>query len=267
MIVIFTDLDGTLLDQHSYSFGPAEDALAELRTRDLPLILCTSKSRAETEVWRSKLDNSDPFVVENGGAAFIPDGYFGPYSAELRDGYEVLELGTPYSSLVRTLRECSIESGITVRGFHDMSAAEVAVDSGLTIVQAELAKKREYDEPFVILHAGSPEPLLQAIASRGCRCTRGGRYFHITGANDKAAAVAHLLERFRRNGNRVVSAGLGDGLNDAEFLNAVDVPILMPSAYIEELQKAVPRGRVASAAGPTGWNAAILEVISKVLPQ
>jgi predicted mannosyl-3-phosphoglycerate phosphatase (HAD superfamily) len=52
MIVIFTDLDGTLLDDSSYSFEPAHEALAEVRIRKIPLILCTSKTRAEKEAWR-----------------------------------------------------------------------------------------------------------------------------------------------------------------------------------------------------------------------
>jgi mannosyl-3-phosphoglycerate phosphatase len=266
MIVIFTDLDGTLLDDTSYSFEPAHEALAEIRIRRIPLVLCTSKTRAETEVWRSQLQNQDPFVVENGGAAFIPEGYFGSYSNELRDRYEVLEFGSPHLHLVRVLRECSAESETPIRAFHTMSAAELAVESGLTIEHAELAKRREYDEPFTIVNRKSPEALRRAVASRGYRVVRGGRYFHITGANDKAAAVAQLLERFREARGNIVSVGLGDGLNDTQLLNAVDLPILMPSAHLEELQAAVRRGKVARAAGPSGWNAAVLEVISKVLP-
>jgi mannosyl-3-phosphoglycerate phosphatase len=101
----------------------------------------------------------------------------------------------------------------------------------------------------------------------GLRCTRGGRYFHITGDNNKASAVVHLIDRFRRRlGNSIVSVGLGDGLNDGDFLNVVDVPILIPSAHLNDLRKAVPRGTVASAAGPEGWNQAVLHVLSKVLP-
>jgi mannosyl-3-phosphoglycerate phosphatase len=99
------------------------------------------------------------------------------------------------------------------------------------------------------------------------RCTRGGRYFHITGKNSKAEPVLRLIDRFRRQlGKTIVSVGLGDGLNDADFLNVVDIPILIPSAHLNHLRRAVARGTVANSAGPAGWNQALLHVLSEVLP-
>ena len=262
-MVVFTDLDGTLLDADAYDFSGAETALARLRSRRVPIVFCTSKTRAETELWRSRLQNRDPFVVENGGAAFIPRDYFGPGSTELRDGYEVLEFGVPYLNLVRALRQCSAESGIGVKGFCDMTASELSAESGLGLREAELAKQREYDEAFRITSDVPEEALLRSIRNRGLRCTRGGRYFHITGENDKGLAVVQLIDRFRRQlGNSIVSVGLGDGLNDADFLNVVDVPILIPSAHLTELRKAVPRGAVARAPGPAGWNQALMDVMA-----
>ena len=65
--VIFTDLDGTLLDADTFSFDPAEPALRLIRARSIPLILSSSKTRAEIEVYRKRLDNSHPFISENGG--------------------------------------------------------------------------------------------------------------------------------------------------------------------------------------------------------
>jgi mannosyl-3-phosphoglycerate phosphatase len=54
-LLIFTDLDGTLLEQATYSFEAALPALQALRERNIPLIICTSKTRAEIEWFRSKL--------------------------------------------------------------------------------------------------------------------------------------------------------------------------------------------------------------------
>ena len=74
-IIVFTDLDGTLLDHVTYSFCEAEDALELLREKEVPLILCSSKSSDEIKVYRRKLSNNEPFISENGGAIFIPEGY------------------------------------------------------------------------------------------------------------------------------------------------------------------------------------------------
>src|SRR5713226_6564538 len=74
--LIFTDLDGTLLDARTYSWAGAEPALAEIERRRIPLVLVTSKTRAEVEPLRRKLGHAHPFITENGGGVFIPDGYF-----------------------------------------------------------------------------------------------------------------------------------------------------------------------------------------------
>src|SRR5512140_1450875 len=76
MIVVITDLDGTLLDADTYAWEMARPALQQLKSRGIPLVLATSKTRAESEFWRSLLEIGDPFIVENGGAAFIPKDYF-----------------------------------------------------------------------------------------------------------------------------------------------------------------------------------------------
>ena len=103
--------------------------------------------------------------------------------------------------------------------------------------------------------------LLAAIERLGMRWTRGGRFHHITGNNDKAAAVRVVVERYRRKDPEVVTIGLGDGLNDAAFLNAVDTAVLIPSPMLDALRAAVPGGMTAHSAGPRGWNEAILRLV------
>ena len=50
-IIVFTDLDGTLLHPRTYSFEAAMPALKLIKEKDVPLILCSSKTRAEIEVY------------------------------------------------------------------------------------------------------------------------------------------------------------------------------------------------------------------------
>ena len=67
-LVVFSDLDGTLLDHYTYSFEDARPALGRLRAAGVPLVLCTSKTRAEIAPLRDALRNTHPFISENGGA-------------------------------------------------------------------------------------------------------------------------------------------------------------------------------------------------------
>jgi mannosyl-3-phosphoglycerate phosphatase len=263
MRIVFTDLDGTLLDPLSYSFEAAKPALEALRKQHVPLIFSTSKTRAEVELWRMRLGNAEPFIVENGGAIYIPKDYFRsrPAGSVLRAGYHVIEFGTPYRELVSTLKDASQESGCLSLGFSDMSLADLCLRSRLPVNQAVLAKEREYDEPFEIVDGGAYR-LLEAIESRGKRWTRGDRFYHITGHNDKVTAVGALLDFYRGEYGKVTTAGLGDGWNDAQFLATMDVSVLVRSRFDVALKKAIPRSIVTEAPGPHGWNSAVLQLLA-----
>ncbi len=263
--VFFTDLDGTLLHPETYSFDAARPALEALRRSQVPLVLCTSKTRAEVELWRGRLHNTDPFIVENGGAIYVPRGYF-PFSvpkARLRDGYEVVEFGTPYPELVNTLAAASRDSGCNVLGFHAMTLAEIAVRTFLPVRQAMLAKQREYDEPFEI-PGGGGERLLEAIERRGRRWTHGDRFYHITGNNDKALAAQYLGILYRKAFGDLVTVGVGNGPNDAALLGTVDVPVVVRSPFAASLKKSVPHSRVTEFPGPYGWNEAVRAIAGEV---
>jgi mannosyl-3-phosphoglycerate phosphatase len=260
LTVVFTDLDGSLLDHDTYSYEAALPALERLHTLHVPVVFVTSKTFEEVVLLRNKIGNRSPFVVENGAAVFAPKGNPPLPSGRIqqRESYDMVELGIPYGQLTRALKGAARESGCRIRGFADMTASEISRDCDLTPEQAVLAKARQYDEPFKVLK-GNPETLLRALEKRGLRLTRGGRFFHVTGHNGKADAVLLLIEAYRKIGP-IRSIGLGDGLNDTGFLNLVDYPVVLSSPFIDQIQKRVPRARI-HAEGPGGWNAAVLEIL------
>jgi mannosyl-3-phosphoglycerate phosphatase len=261
MLVVFTDLDGTLLDSETNQFDRALPSLERLRKLDARLVLVSSKTQKEVEFWRQELKDGDPFSVENGGAVLAARGsLLLPESAkQTPDGYEMVEFGIPYRDLVRALREAANDSACRVRGFADMSAQEISICCKVGIEQARMAMIRNYDEPFQLLE-GDPQALRASVERRGFRLTQGGRFFHITGGSDKADAVRLLVQAYRHIG-RVQTIGVGDGLNDAGFLNLMDYPVILDSPLGSELRKCVPRARTFPP-GPAGWNTAILEILA-----
>ncbi len=257
MKLIFTDLDGTLLDHRTYSFEAARPALEHLRRNAIPWVLVTSKTRAETEYWRRRLGNEHPYIVENGAAALIPRGYFGASVPER------LEWGRPYAELVAALEEAAREAGCAVRGFHGMTVEEVAVACNLPPELAALAKQREYDEPFELLDPPREAALIEALARRGVRVSRGGRFYHATGPADKARAVLALKRLYEEAAGPVTTVGLGDALNDLPFLRVVDLPVAVRSPQAPLLTAELAVARLTAERGPEGWNAAVLELTSE----
>ncbi len=155
-IVVFSDVDAILLDPHMPSFASAATVLSRLVLEDVVLVLCSSRTRAEIELIQQELGLNAPFICENGGAVFIPGGYFDfdvPGARELA-GYQTVEFGRAYSDVVRTLRRTAERLRIEIIGFGDMSIEEVARECGLPLLQARLAKLREYGEYFRTLDPG-----------------------------------------------------------------------------------------------------------------
>jgi len=270
-MVIFTDLDGTLLDSDTYSFDAANDALNALRARGIPVVLVSSKTRSEIEPIRSHMGNHHPFIVENGGAVLIPTEYF-PFpiaNARTTGPYLVIELGTPYERLRQTLKEIAHELGTSLRGYGDMSVDEVANRTGLSLEDAALSKRRDYDEPFVVEdhdQRSSEHILAEAITNHGLRWTKGDRFHHLMGSQDKGDAVRRLItcyqQRAEQDRTTLTTLALGNSLNDLPMLAVVDTPILVQSpdgSYAAGID--LPRLIRAPAPGPAGWNQAVLSLL------
>jgi len=261
-LIIVTDLDGTLLHPRTYSYEEALPALDLIRDRGIPLVFCSSKTRPEIEVYRQRLNNGHPFISENGGGIYIPEGYF-PMHGSRKGGYDVIALGSPYEEIRKRLIAMRDRLGIAVRGFGDMSAEEVASLTGLTIEEARLAKQRDFEEPFVF----SNEPddrFFSEIEREKLRWTQG-RFFHLMGDHHKGRTV-HILRRlYERRDGPVMTIGLGDSLNDLPFLFAVDRPVLVKKeSGMHDARIDIPGLVRTEGIGPAGWNEAVMSVISEL---
>lgn len=261
--VIFTDLDGTLLDAESYSCAAAQPALKQIAVSDIPLIFCSSKTRAEMEALRLRLHNIHPFVSENGGGIYIPKGYFSVLAGSGdSDGYQRILPGLPYADIRERFVRLRTRTGAQVRGFADMSVTEIAALTGLPEDEAGLAQQREFDEAFVF--DGDPdESFLQAIEAAGLHWTQG-QVFHIMGHHDKGRAVEILLSLYAQQYGDVLSIGMGDSLNDLSMLMAVDQPVLvMHKDGSFDRRISIPQLRKTRLPGAAGWNETMQQLLLK----
>lgn len=262
--VVFTDLDGTLLDHATYSWKPALPALRLLHDRQIPLVCCSSKTRPEIEYYRRLLDNRDPFVTENGGGIFIPEGYFDlsalpPDLVTITEpGYVVIRLGTSYQHLRQAVKELRAE-GFALTGFGDMTVAEVAELTGLTLDQAAMAKERDFDEPFIFRGSADEVGKLNAsVLAKGLHTTKGV-FSHLLGNNDKGVAVELLKTLFRGKCGEIEVIALGDSLNDLPMLQRADYPVAIKKPDgSHERSFVLPQLIRTDGIGPAGWNEAIL---------
>jgi mannosyl-3-phosphoglycerate phosphatase len=260
---VFTDLDGTLLDQATYSHAGAEGALDELRRRRIPLVACTSKTAAETRRLLERLRIEAPYIVEGGAGVYLPSRCFPGMElpgVPMGDGLRRLSLAVGHDEVLRGMDEIRRHTGGAVRGFHEMTPDEIARETGLPPELAALAKQRDFDEPFLLLREvpSWPAELGALAARRGLRLSRGGRFWHLHGATDKGSAVTQVTALYRRLWGDVRTIGAGDSAIDAPLLSAVDVPLILGTDPV--LRERLPSATRAGC-GPAAWGRAVLATL------
>jgi len=265
--LIFTDLDGTLMDHDTYEFQEAETALGVLRRQSIPVIICSSKTRAEIELCRRRMGLKAPFIVENGAAIFIPRDMLNLRGESFvpRGDYHVLELGAPYAVLCNTLEAIKNTERFRMTGFSEMTVQEIGELTGLPVEEARLAAMREYSEPFVFSDTAERlQRFERLVEQRGLQMTKGGRFYHLTGQNDKGKAVQVLKKLYAQTYPRtkLCAVGLGDSANDIPMLKKVDMPVVIrkKTGQWEDLQGIGPVVQSAKP-GPKGWAEEVLRIV------
>ncbi len=267
-ILIFSDIDGTIIDKESYSFEESIGTVRKVIALKIPIILVSSKSFAEIEIYRHKMGIPDPFISENGGAVFIPAGYFEEESEDCiqKGNYHVRELATPLSLLVdkiQSFKECTANEIIL---FDELTDEELIQIAKIPADEVKYSRLRDYDLPFILKKTSSlrDEDILECAAQHHLSIIKGARFFHILLGSNKGRAVEYLIKEFSRSNQNVVSIGIGDSRNDLEMLIAVNTPVAVKKpdgTYDGEFEQKIPHLIKAKKIGPSGWSEAMNELI------
>jgi mannosyl-3-phosphoglycerate phosphatase len=264
MLIIFTDLDGTLLNQDDYRYDQALPVLAQLKKKQIPLIPVTSKTRAEVEVLRQEIGLTDPFIVENGSGILIPknDPRFDLSDTVIYQDYNLKLLGCSYEEARKALTKVAQTLGSNLQGFGDLRAEDIVQLTGLSLEKAKLAKTRDFTEPFVTPKNFSSAQIEAAVSKNGFKVVVGDRFSHLISRNSgKGKAVNWLINNYQFKEEQITTIGLGNSPNDLEMLETVKIPIIIPS------KKGVHSGlkhkdwQVAFSSGCQGWA----EMVNKIL--
>lgn len=244
-VAVFSDLDGTLLDER-YRWDAAATTLERLRAADVPLVLTSSKTRVEMLELRDALAPGQPLIFENGCGITTPGA-----------NETVERFGPDYATLRTTVAELRERLAIDFRGFGDMDDAEVADRTGLPLTGAALARRREASEPGVLQGSADDETrFAAALAEQDLRLVLGGRFQHVMPRADKAIAMDRVAARLavERGVDRMYCIAAGDSANDADMLRAADAAIVVrrhDGTWLElERSEGVRRS---TAIGPAGW--------------
>ena len=271
--IIFTDLDGSLLDHFDYNFSAAEPLLRQLEQLKIPVIPVTSKTATEVMQLRRQLNISHPFIVENGAAIFIPKGYF----PEKPQGY--MQMGNFWMRCNSKPREYwltimaqhakqfhgeyeTFSSVVKIRGIKGLQAL-----TGLSAEAAELSHQREYSEPIHWL--STPErklEFIQTITEAGGTLLQGGRFLCLSDNINKGTALLELLSVYKQYGRAsdFESLAIGDSNNDIDMLEAASCALIIRSKnHGVPLLSKTTNQIISRMFGPQGWAEGVTLWLSK----
>lgn len=251
--IVFSDLDGTLLDR-DYSWHKAALAVQVLREAGIPLVLNSSKTLAEMREIRAELGLDSVCIAENGG---VIEGLEGAPTGG----------GSVRDDLVALAGQLREEEGFRFEGFVDWEVEQLMEMTDLSREQAVNAMKREATEPIVWLDTADRLLVFERLLRKqGVKVVRGGQFRHLMRADrDKGSAMQEVLQWYRKQDDAEwASVALGDSPNDWPMLERADVAVQIPrrEGAGEWLEGAhVRRGCLPGAAG---WNVAILDFLREV---
>ncbi len=233
-LMVVTDLDGTLLDHHDYSFDPVLPILDRMDEEGIPMVVNTSKTKSEWLAMREAFGNDDPFIVENGSALY--------------EGDEVTVFGTPREEILEKISP--LRSQFKFTGYSDVDVEKIIAWTGLDRSSALRSSHRGYSEPLV--WEDSPEAeneFCRKVADLGLKTLRGGRFLHVLGDTDKGKP----LKKFQDAGYALIA--LGDRPNDLAMLTTADVGVIIasPGDYVLDAGEANDDLLRSEETGPRGW--------------
>lgn len=256
-LIVFSDLDGTLLDHHSYSYEAALPALSSLREHKIPLVLASSKTPAEMIPLRAELGFEDcPAIVENGAGVFAAND-------------ETMSASESYSRLIACLDNVPGELRQHFVGFSAMSIDQIIAETDLPADGAMRAKQRCYSEPGQ--WNGDDVQMarfLEHLSALGIVAKQGGRFLTLSFGGNKAERMAEIIKQAEnKSGTKPISLALGDAPNDIEMLQTADHGVIIVNSDhtgIPTLSgERVGQITRSTTPGPAGWNEAVLDFVSR----
>jgi len=260
-LLIFTDLDGTLLDHYNYEWSPAKPALQRLAEMNLPLIFNSSKTIEEMKPLAAELSNHHPIIAENGSVVITEPNYF-PFLESTTTCF-----GCDYPQIISALDNLRNTFGFRFCGFNDMSLDELMTHTGLEKKSAQRARSRLCSEPILWQQdEQSLEHFTKELGHYDLALTRGGRFYHAMSPIDKEQSMHWLLQQYQKLEPQTqwITVALGDSHNDMQMLAQADIAVLIsnPASSAPDVSQ-INHLIQPTSPGPGGWNEAINLIIDQ----
>ncbi|WP_313108141.1 mannosyl-3-phosphoglycerate phosphatase-related protein [Atlantibacter sp.] len=262
-LLIVSDLDGCLLDSHTQEWDPAIPMLDSLREHHIPVILCSSKTAAETIAIQRELGlQGEAFIAENGAVIQLNEEW------DDHPQYPRMINGDTHESIRKVINELRHTHGYKFTTYDDVDDAMIGEITGLPAKMIALAKLQEASQ--TLIWRDSDERLSSfndELNSLGLCMLEGGHFWHVLDQRGgKGSALTWLIDQYRhREGKRPVTIAIGDSPNDVSMLDVANYAVIVhgyskqPVVVKNDDPERVYRTK---AHGPEGWTEGLEHFLS-----
>ena len=218
-ILIFTDLDGSLLHRDTFKFDEVKGYLIELISKGVLIIPTTSKTEKEILEFNKELGLKLPYISENGAAINGLDLLNTNFPKKLILSREKDNLLKIFKNMV------PINLQNKCKWLSKMDKKNQRLIFGLKDKKLNMALDRKYTIPF--LFNGSKREkneLSKIIKYENLYLQEGGRVINLTDKVSKAKALQVFVRIFKKNNRDLKIIAVGDNYNDLEMLKKSDFP-------------------------------------------
>ena len=262
-ILIFTDLDGSLLNHSNFEFNTIKPFILKCLRNNIRIIPNTSKTKNEVEFFSEQLGVDIPYIVENGSAIHNLDlvcSHFGKNNKSLilsRTADEIFEIFN--NKVPVSLRnQCLF--------LKDMNASKQSKVLGLNGEKLTSALNRLYSIPLIF--NGPIEiknELISIFNDLDIKLHEGGRVINICDNCSKGDAMKIILKKMEGIKKKYHSIVIGDSPNDISMLALSNQPCVVPLPDEENLNKLKLKKVIrANQVAPDGWKEVVLKSLDRI---
>jgi mannosyl-3-phosphoglycerate phosphatase family protein len=259
-IIIFTDLDGSLLNKDTFRFDEIEDYFRELISIGIKIIPNSSKTEAELSDFNNQYNLNLSFVAENGSSIH---------------GLNLIHKNLPKRiSLSRTTDQIykvyseNIPSNIKqkITFILRLKSKEQKEIFGLPLNKMLLAIKRNHSIPIQFNGSESEKKeFINIINDCGLTIQTGGRIMNICDNVNKSKAMSKTMELINKEiDNEIITIGVGDNQNDIDMLKHSDYPCLVKNNSFDSSLLNIDNLIKSTEPSPRGWADVIKTAIQKI---
>ena len=226
-IMIFTDLDGSLLNHDNFDFKKIKIFILQCLSIGIKIIPNSSKTKKEIDFFCDQLGERLPYIVENGSAIHnldIVSSDFKEVNNSLvfsRTVEEILEI------IIKEVPKNLIDKCSFIKDMNRKMQKEIL---GLSEAFLPLALERDYSIPFTFSGSDHTINEFKLILERlDLKLHEGGRVFNISDNCSKGSAMKTLVSKIKKdislNPYIIV---VGDSPNDISMLEEANQPCVVP---------------------------------------